>query len=156
MRVRPKRNTRYRARAAGLISPVAVVYSDLATRIRRTSFRGPTFREHLTLKGPRRMRLPTRRAHFYVVRAGRRIARRRASVRLRRVRPGVFKAKATLPWLSGPRRATDVLACYRERTPDPWSRAYRIDPLCGARRLRVSDRVRATRAATARFTASRR
>jgi outer membrane protein assembly factor BamB len=150
--VRPRRNTRYRALAAGLASPSAVVYADLVSRIRRSSFSGPTFREHWTIKAPRGSRRPARRAHFYVVRAGRRIARHEASARFRRVRPRTYAAAATLPWLRGPRRNTDVLACYRERTPDAWGRVDAIDPRCGEARLRVPERVRGT-AATARFTA---
>ena len=87
-----------------------------------------------------------------VVRAGRRIAWHQGWARFRRVRPRTYKAAATLPWLRGPKRNTDVLACYRERTPDPWGRVYAIDPKCGDARLRVPDRIRGS-AATARFTA---
>jgi outer membrane protein assembly factor BamB len=150
VRARPRRNTRYRALAAGLTSPVAVVYADLRTSLRRSSWAGSTFRSHLTIRVPRGARLPTRRAHFYVSRAGRNVARHEGSARLRRVRPHVFKAVETLPWLAGPKRATDVLACYRERTPDAWGRVHGLDPKCGRQRLRFSDRIRGT---TARFTA---
>lgn len=139
---RPRRNTRYRARAAGQTSPEAIVYADLVTRQARSSWAGRTFRSHWWIKLPRGARLPTRRAHFYVVRAGRNVARHRGSARLRRVRPRVLKAVETLPWLSGPKVETDVLACYRERKPDAWSRVYGIDPKCGQPRLRFSDGIR--------------
>ena len=146
VRARPQRNTRYRARAAGQTSPEAVVYADLGTRQARGSWGGRTFRSHLWIELPRAARLPTRRVHFYVVRAGRNVARHEGSARLRRVRPRVYKAVETLPWLSGPKRETDVLACYRERKPDAWSRVYGIDPKCGQKpRLRFSDRIGATR-----------
>jgi hypothetical protein len=56
-----------------------------------------------------------------------------ASVRLRRVRRGVYRAAATLRALR--RGRTTVLACYRERTPDPWGRAGTLDARCGARRV---------------------
>jgi hypothetical protein len=64
------------------------------------------------------------------VRARGRRARRQASVRLRRVRPGVYRAAAARR-----RGRTTVLACYLERTPDPWGRAGAVDARCGARHL---------------------
>jgi hypothetical protein len=73
---------------------------------------------------------------------GRNVARHEGSARLRRGRPRVFEAGEILPWLSGPKVQTDVLACYRERTPDAWSGVYGIDPKCGRPLLRFSDRVR--------------
>ena len=157
------RNTRYRAVAAGLTSAGAVVYAELSARFQRQDLRGPRFRERFILRGPRGTRVAARRAHFYLVRAGRRVARRAASARIRRVRPGVYAAAATLRYLT-PRRSTVVLACYRETTPDPWGRAYGLDRQCGARRLTLPAPARATatatalqsplaRTATARFTA---
>ena len=137
LRVRPVRNTRYRAVAAGLTSAGAVVYAELSARFQRQDLRGPRFRERFILRGPRGTRVAARRAHFYLVRAGRRVARRAASARIRRVRPGVYAAAATLRYLT-PRRSTVVLACYRETTPDPWGRAYGLDRQCGARRLTLA------------------
>lgn len=134
--LRPARNVRYRALAAGLTSAEATVYTDLLARFRRRDLGGGRFRERLRLSGPASVRIAARRAHFYIVRSGERVGRLRASPRLRNVRPGVYVAAATLRYLR-PRSATDVLACYRERRPDAWGRAYAIDPLCGRRRLHV-------------------
>ena len=75
---------------------------------------------------------------MYVLRAGRRTARRVATPRLRRVRSGVFRASATVRYLR-PKRATIVIACYRERTPDAWGKPLPIDKACGARRLQFSE-----------------
>ena len=86
-------------------------------------------------------------------------------MRLRRIGPGRYRAAATLRYLA--RGKTVVLACYRERTPDPYGRASPLDPRCGDRRLRlpapaparaataVEPRAlpRAPRLATERFTA---
>ena len=135
-RVRPTRNTRYRAAGMGLVSAPVAVYAQLGARFSRRELAGPRFRERVTITGPRSVRLRARREHFYVVRTGRRLARRQASPRLRRVAPGVHVAAATLRYRTS-RRTTVVLACYRERTPDPWGRADPIDPHCGAKRLRL-------------------
>jgi outer membrane protein assembly factor BamB len=134
--VRPRRNTRYRAVAVGLTSGEATVYANLAATLRRSSPRGPSFRSTLTLRAPRGARLGARRASLYVLRAGTRTARRVASPRLRRVRSGVFTAAATLRYLR-PKRATVVIACYRERRPDAWGKPLPIDTACGARTLRL-------------------
>ena len=104
LRVRPMRNTRYRAVAAGLTSAGAVVYAELSARFQRQDLRGPRFRERFILRGPRGTRVAARRAHFYLVRAGRRVARHAASARIRRVGPGVYAAAATLRYLT-PRAA---------------------------------------------------
>jgi outer membrane protein assembly factor BamB len=133
-RIRQLRNTRYRALASGLTSPAATVYADLVARLERRDLGGRRFRERFRISGPKSVRIAARRAHFYIVRKGTVTARRRATVRLRRVRPGVYVAAATLRYLR-PRSATDVIACYRERTPDPWGPAYALDPLCGRRTL---------------------
>jgi hypothetical protein len=136
IRVRTQHNTRYRAVAVGLTSGEKPVYADLAATLRRGSPGGPTFRSKLTLRAPRGSRAPARRVAFYVLRAGKRTARLVAAPRLRRLRSGVFHASATLRYLR-PKRATIVIACYRERTPDAWGKPLPIDKLCGARRLRV-------------------
>lgn len=136
--VRTHRNTRYRVVGAGLTSGEKTVYADLAGTLRRTSLRGPTFRSKLTLRAPRGSRAPARRVALYVLRAGRRTARRVATPRLRRVRSGVFRASATVRYLR-PKRATIVIACYRERTPDAWGKPLPIDKACGARRLQFSE-----------------
>jgi outer membrane protein assembly factor BamB len=133
LRARPLRNTRYRAQGGGLASGVPTVYAELAADFRRTDRPGRAFREQVTISGPRGTKLRATREHFYVVRARGRVARRQASVRLRRVRPGVYRAAATLRALR--RGRTTVIACYRERTPDPWGRAGALDARCGARRL---------------------
>ena len=151
--VRPGRNTRYRALAAGLTSADATVYADLLARFRRRPLGGGRFRETFVVQGPRSVRLAARRAHFYLMRKGARQARRARSVPLRRVRAGVYSASATLRFL-GSRRRTVVLACYREPTPDPWGRPLAADRACGARRLTLAQPARATAAvadATARF-----
>ena len=70
------------------------------------------------------------------MRSGTRTARRVATPRLRRVRSGVFTAEATLRYLR-PKRATVVIACYRERVPDAWGKPVPLDTACGARRLRL-------------------
>lgn len=118
LRVRPRRNTRYRAQGGGLNSGARIVYAELTARFRRTERPGRAFREQVTISGPRGTKLRATREHFYVVRARGRDARRQAAVQLRRVRPGVYRAAATLRALR--RGRTTVLACYRERTPDPW------------------------------------
>jgi len=133
LRVRPLRNTRYRAQAGGLTSGTPIVYAELTARFHRTERPGRAFREQITISGPRGTKLRATHGHFYVVRTRGRVARKQASVRLRRVRPGVYRAAATLRALR--RGRTTVLACYRERTPDPWGRAAALEARCGARRL---------------------
>ena len=150
--VRPGRNTRYRALAAGLTSAEATVYAELLARFRRHLLGGGRFRETLIIRGPRSIRVAARRAHFYLARKGTQRARRARSVPLRRVRPGMYTASARLRFL-GSRKRTVVLACYRERTPDPWGRPRAADRACGARRLALARPARAAVAvdATARF-----
>jgi hypothetical protein len=162
VRVKPRRNTRYRAVAAGLTSTGDTVFAELAAGFRRRDLGGGRFRETLTISGPPTVRLRARRAHFYLVRAGGRRARLGASPRLRRIRPGVYVASATLRYLV-PRRRTVVLACYRESEPDPWGAPHPLDARCGRRRLELPSpataaaaallRPRLQRGATARFTA---
>jgi outer membrane protein assembly factor BamB len=163
LRVRPMRNTRYRALAAGLTSVADTVYADFKLRFRRTNLPGRRFHETMLLSGPRGARLRARRAHFYIVRAGTRTARLRASTRLRHLGGSRYRAAATLRYLAS-RRKTVVLACYREPTPDPYGRPDPLDPFCGRRRLTlpapapaISAAVAlhrpAVRAARARFTA---
>ena len=62
---------------------------------------------------------------------------------LRRVRAGRYRASARLRFL-GSRARTVVLACYRERTPDPWGRPLAVDKVCGARRLLLAQPARAS------------
>jgi hypothetical protein len=132
--LRERRNTRYRALAAGLTSAPATVYADLVGRMTRRDLGGGRFREKFHISGPHSVRIAARRAHFYIVRRGHVTARRRATTRLRRTRPGVYVAAATLRYLR-PRSATRVIACYRERTPDPWGPVYKLDPICGRRTM---------------------
>ena len=154
-RIRQLRNSRYRAVAGNLSSAEAIVYADLAGRLTRRDLGGRRFRETFRISGPKSTRIAARRAHFYIVRHGHVVARKRATVPLRRVRPGVYRARATLRYLR-PRRATDVIACYREKQPDAWSRTYQIDPLCGRRRIVLPAPGQLARAsdASARFTAA--
>jgi hypothetical protein len=133
-RRRPGRNTRYRALGSGLSSPPATVYAELKARITRHVLSPTRFRESVTISGPRSVRLSARRLAFYIARSGSRTARLRAMRPLRRVRAGRYAAAATLRFLV-PRRRTVVLACYRERRPDPWGRRSPIDPVCGRSRL---------------------
>ncbi|MEA2311906.1 MAG: hypothetical protein QOE28_1874 [Solirubrobacteraceae bacterium] len=134
--VRPGRNTRYRAVSGDLTSPEVAVYADLLVAFARKRLGGGRFRETLYLAGPKTTARPAKRIHFYVVRAGGRVAHLKRSPRLRTVRRGIFRARATLRFLR-PRSATVVLACYRERRPDPYGRAAALDPLCGNRRLEL-------------------
>ena len=152
-RLRQKRNTRYRALGAGLTSATTTIYADLVARMTRRDLGGGRFRERFRVTGPRSIRLAARRAHFYIVREGHVKARRRATVRLRRVEPGVYVARATLHYLR-PRSETEVVACYRERTPDPWGPVYSLDPICGRRTLVLPSpgSVARTHDASARFT----
>ena len=151
-----RRNARYRALGGGLTSAEVVVYAELAAKLERRSRAGATFREVLRIRGPQSARVAARRVHFYLLPADGRVARLQASPRLRRIAPGVYGAAATLRYLR-PRRATTVLACYRERTPDPWGPVYAIDPICGRDRIVLPAAGRSPRAAsdaTARFTRS--
>ena len=136
VKVRAERNTRLRAVAAGAISPETTVHAGLAATLRITSPRGASFRQTVTLRGPRGTRLAAKRLHFYVGKLGSRTVTRRASARLRRVGDGVYRASATLRDLT-PRRRTFVVACYREPRADAFGRTYAIDKACGARRLRL-------------------
>ena len=79
--VRPGRNTRYRALAAGLTSAEVPVYADLLARFRRRLLGGGRFRETFVVRGPRSVRLAAKRAHFYLMRKGARRARRPAASR---------------------------------------------------------------------------
>jgi hypothetical protein len=162
--VRPRRNTRYRALAAGLTSTPATLYAELTARFERKPLGGRRFRETLRITGPRGTRVRAKRESFYIVRAGHRTAQLKARTRLRRVAPATYRARAVLPYLR-PRRDTVVFACYRERTSDPWGRPSPLDPICGRRRLLLpapvapatagaATRAHAARDATARFTAA--
>jgi outer membrane protein assembly factor BamB len=135
--VRPGRNTRYRALAAGLTSAEATVWAELAADFRRKRLGGLRFRETWIIKGPRSARVKATRAHFYLVRRGSLRARRARSVPLRRVRRGVYRATARLRFLGSVAR-TVVIACYRERTPDPYGEPVALDRRCGARRLTLA------------------
>ena len=109
----------------------------------RVALSGPTFRSHDDRAAARR---PPPDPPLALLRRPRR-PQRRAVRGLRAAAPRASaRPQATLPWLSGPKVQTDVLACYREGKPDPWSRVYGIDPKCGQARLRFSDRVRGTAA----------
>jgi len=135
---RPGRNTRYRASSASLTSGEATVYAELAARFHRRALAGRRFLESLVISGPRSVRLRARRAHFYLARTGARRAAHARSVPLRRVRRGVYRASAVLRFLR-PARQTVVIACYRERTPDPWGRPLATDRRCGSRRLALAE-----------------
>jgi hypothetical protein len=148
VRVRPMRNTRYRALAAGLQSAPETLYADLKLRFRRHNLAGRRFRETMLLSGPRSVRLRAHRVHFYIVRTGQRTARLRATAPLRRPRPGRYSASATLRYLES-RRKTVVVTCYRESTPDPWGRPDPLDPFCGRQRLTLPKPAPAVAAAVA-------
>jgi hypothetical protein len=135
--VRTHRNTRYRAVAAGLVSPPVRVYANLVAELRRSTGKGPTFRATYTIRAPRDARFPAQ-AQFYVFRLGRHTAPLITSPPLRRVRPGRFRATTTLRYVR-PKRETVVIVCYREPTPDAWGRTETLDKRCGSNPLRVPD-----------------
>ena len=132
-RVKPDRNTRYRAVAAGVMSKQRTVFVDVRTRFVRRALGGGRYRETVFVRGPRDLPYAGRRIWLYKLSHHGKRARRAASARLRAAgRAGRVRGSAVLRLRS---RRAHTLACLPEPTPDAWGRAYPIDKACGARVL---------------------
>src|SRR3954451_4601821 len=128
-RVRPDRNTSFKALAAGAESAALLVYVDVAGGVVHRRLRDGRTRVKAVVLGPRDLPYARKTIWFYAVRGNR--ATRLGSRRLRG-KQGSFKATLT-------RRSSGrhFAVCIRERKPDAWGRALAIDRTCGARRLRL-------------------
>jgi outer membrane protein assembly factor BamB len=139
-RVRPDRNTRYRAVYSGtnpaLESPVSTVFSDVALRLRLFS-RGRSRRKVLvrvSAAGPRDARLRRRPVYVYHYRQRARAATRIGALRLR---GGPTRARAQRVMRTPLLRRTDLFfICRRERRDDGFGRPEPRLRACGSRRLR--------------------
>ena len=136
-RVRPDRNTSFKAIAGSAESAAVVVYADaLVAFARKLSRGGRRLSVGVAAKGPRDLPLGGRVVHFYYRKRGARQFRHVAAARFRRVKPGVFATGAR--WrVRGYSRRDRVIACTKEKTPDAWGRPTAIDRVCGAKRLRL-------------------
>ena len=136
-RVRPDRNTSFKAIADGAESAAVVVYADARVAFARKLARGGRrLSVGVAAKGPRDLPLKGRVVHFYYRKRGAREFRHVATARFRRVKAGVFATGAR--WrVRGYSRRDRVIACTKEKTPDAWGRPTALDRVCGAKRLRL-------------------
>jgi hypothetical protein len=134
-RVKPDRNTAYKALAGGGQSGVTVVYSDARVAIvRKLSRSHRTLTLGVAAKGPADIPLRGRMVHFYYGHKGAKRLRHVAAHRFRRVRRGQFAVAAS--WrVSGYRKSDRVIACTRELKPDGFGRPLALDRKCGAKTL---------------------
>jgi hypothetical protein len=131
-RVKPDRNTRYRAVAEGGTSNQRTVFVYLASKTRRKALGGGRFRDTLKVLGPLDVPYAGRRVYFYKLSHKGRRARRVAHARLLGLGHGRLMASAVLR-LRG--RRAHTLVCMPEPEPDAWGRPAPIDRACGAPRL---------------------
>jgi hypothetical protein len=130
-RVRPDRNTAFKAVAGGVESAALVVYVDVAGGIRGRAAAGGRWRLTSIVLGPRDLPYKGKRLHFYAISKDGRTARRIGAKRLSGSR-GTFKAALTTRI-----RVKHYAVCIREPKPDAWGRPLAIDRTCGARRLKL-------------------
>jgi hypothetical protein len=130
-RVRPDRNTAFKAVANGAESAATIVYVDVAGGVRHRVMRGGRVRVTSVVLGPRDLPYRRRKIHFYVISKSGKTARHIGVRRLAGKR-GTFSAV-----LSTSVRAKHYAVCVREPKPDAWGRALSIDRTCGARRLKL-------------------
>jgi len=130
-RVRPDRNTAFKAVAGGAESPATVVYVDVAGGVRHRAVSGGRTRVTSIVLGPRDLPYKSRKVHFYVIARSGKTATRIGARRLAG-KNGSFKATLTTR-----ARARHYAVCIRERTPDAWGRSLPVDRSCGARRLKL-------------------
>jgi outer membrane protein assembly factor BamB len=130
-RVRPDRNTAFKAVAGGAESSGVIVYVDVGGSVLHGLLRSGRMRVRATVLGPRDLPYRRRALQFYVVSRSGKTATRIGARRLRGT-AGKFSATVTTV-----KRARHYAVCLRERKPDPWGRPLAVDRRCGARRLRL-------------------
>ncbi len=122
----PRRNTRFRARAEGVVSPAVEVYTELPVRVRRRGPGGPRPWLLVRVASPD---LHGRAVYGYLARAGR-PWRRVAAARLRRDAATLRYPRHRLA------KGDRWLVCVREARPDAYGRPRPLDRLCGRPTLR--------------------
>jgi hypothetical protein len=134
-RVKPDRNTAYRATVGASQSGATVVYSDArVTIVRKLSRDRGTLRLAVSAIGPADIPLRGHMVHFYYGHKGAKRLRHVAARRFRRVRRGEFTVAAS--WrVSGYSKTDRVIACTRELKPDGFGRPVALDRTCGAKTL---------------------
>ncbi len=131
-RVKPDRNTRYKAIAEGGASAQRTVFVYLAGKVRRTALAHGRYRFTVKLLGPLDVPYAGRPMFFYKLTDKGKRARRVARSRLLGLGHGVLKASTVVRLRSS---KSKLLACMPEPKPDAWGRPAPIDRVCGARRL---------------------
>jgi outer membrane protein assembly factor BamB len=136
-KVRPDRNTRYRAVHSetypALVSPVRQVYSDFFEHFTVRALGRRSVRVGITVRGPRDLRLAGRRIYVYHYRRHASFARRIGALRLHRHGRGAG-TRAVLH--TPPLRRTDLFfTCLRERHDDGFGKPNKALARCGRRRL---------------------
>jgi hypothetical protein len=136
-RVRPDRNTRYRAVHTGtyptLESAPREVFSDFAEHFTIRALSRRSVRVRISVAGPPDLRLAGRRIFVYHYRRGARTALRIGAPRLRRQGGGAHvKAVLRTPSL---RQSDLFFTCLRERRNDGFGKPNKALRRCGRRRL---------------------
>jgi len=129
-RVRPDRNTSFKAVAGGAESAAVVVYVELAGGIRGRPAANGRWRLSSLVLGPRDLPYRGKRLYFYAISKSGKSATRLGGRRLRGKR-GTFRAVLVTPV-----RVRHYAVCVRERKPDAWGEPLVVDRICGARRMR--------------------
>ena len=130
-RVRPDRNTAFKAVADGVASAATVVYVDVAGGIRGGPAPNGRWRVTSVIVGPRDLPYRGKRVYFYAISKSGRSATRIGSRRLAGS-SGSFRASITTTV-----RVRHYAVCVREPTPDAWGRPLPVDKVCGARRMKL-------------------
>jgi outer membrane protein assembly factor BamB len=130
-RVRPDRNTAFKAVSDGVASAATIVYVDVAGGIRGRAAANGRWRLTSVVVGPRDLPYGRKRIYFYAISKSGKSASRIGSHRLAGER-GRFTASVTTTV-----HVRHYAACVRERTPDAWGRPSPVDKVCGARRMKL-------------------
>jgi hypothetical protein len=130
-RVRPDRNTAFKAVSRGLESAATIVYVDVGGSLRGRAASGGRWRLASIVLGPRDLPYKGKRMYFYAISKSGKSASRIGSKRLAG-KNGKFTASVTTRV-----RVKHYAVCTRERKPDAWGRPLSVDKVCGARRLRL-------------------
>jgi outer membrane protein assembly factor BamB len=130
-RVRPDRNTAFKAVSGGVESAATIVYVDVGGSLRGRAASNGRWRLTSVVLGPRDLPYKRKRIYFYAISKSGKSASRLASRRLAG-KNGTFTASVTTPV-----RVKHYAVCIRERKPDAWGRPLAVDKVCGARRLKL-------------------
>ncbi|MEA2482447.1 MAG: hypothetical protein QOC55_394 [Thermoleophilaceae bacterium] len=135
-RVRPDRNTAFKAVSGGSESPATVVYTDIDGFVQGKRLSGGRTRILARIGGPVDLPYGGKALHFYVHKRGTKVAHLVGTRRLRG-RRGLFSAAYTGRFRTYGRRLTGFVVCIHEAKPDAWGRSLPADRACGAKRLRL-------------------